>query len=183
MPLSLNTFNVIVLYMATTTTDKAAGLPDGLHASEGVEYLARLEGFQGDHLPAAVILSRGFSETTGFFKDSLGRGYWMTSLSECSCPDWRYRKARGGVLCKHQMALAKALHKRGEAVPGATLQSCGIVPGGRDPLGSGRKLPRMTSEELDARRRRIEERNATRARAPAVEERPFRGFNCTEARA
>jgi len=41
----------------------------------------------------------------------------------------------------------------------------------------------LSSEELDARRRRIEERNATRARAPAVEERPFRGFNCPEARA
>lgn len=169
--------------MSETIADKAAGLPDGLHASEGVEYLARLEGFQGDHLPAAVILSRGFSETTGFFKDSLGRGYWMTSLSECSCPDWRYRKARGGVLCKHQMALAKALHKRGEAVPGVTLQSCGIVPGGRDPLGSGRKLPRMTSEELEARAERIAARNEARRQAPAVEERPFRGFNCPEARA
>jgi len=40
----------------------------------GVEYLARLEGFEGDTLPGAVVLERGFSETTGFFKESKGRG-------------------------------------------------------------------------------------------------------------
>lgn len=50
-----------------TTKEAAVDLPEGMNAALGVEYLARLEGFEGDHLPAAVILERGFSETTGFF--------------------------------------------------------------------------------------------------------------------
>ncbi len=160
------------------TTAKEAAVVDGLHAEVGVEYLARLEGFEGAKVPPVVILSRGFSEKTGFFKDSKGRGYWMTTLNECSCPDWRYRKAGTGTLCKHQKKLAAALHKRGEPVPGIVLQVCGIVPGGWDPLGRGR-LPQgvraMTSEEMEARRARIAERNrqrqeemeARRAKAPA----------------
>jgi hypothetical protein len=37
----------------------------------------------------------------------------MTTLNECSCPDYRVRKAGTGTLCKHQKALAAALHKRG----------------------------------------------------------------------
>ena len=156
MPLSLNTFNVIVLYMATTTESKeAAGLPDGLHASSGVEYLARLEGFVGDRLPGALILTTGFSETTGFFKDSKGRGFWMTTLNKCSCPSFMYR----GGPCKHQKRLANIIRER--ASPSLP---AGVVG--------------MTSEALEERRARIAARNAARAAAPKVEERPFRGFNC-----
>jgi len=149
--------------MATTTTDKAAGLPDGLHHRRGVEYLAAAAGMEPDKLGAAVVFGEdlGFSEATGFFLDSKRRGYWMATLNECSCPSFMHR----GGPCKHQKRLAEELQKRaaGPSLP------AGVVP--------------LSSEELDARRRRIEERNATRARAPAVEERPFRGFNCPEARA
>jgi len=147
----------------STIADKAAGLPDGLHHRRGVEYLAAAAGMEPDKLGAAVVFGEdlGFSEATGFFLDSKRRGYWMTTSNECSCPSYRYR----GGPCKHQKRLAEELQKRaaGPSLP------AGVVP--------------LSSEELDARRRRIEERNATRARAPAVEERPFRGFNCTEARA
>jgi len=147
----------------TQTADKAAGLPDGLHHRRGVEFLAAAAGMEPDKIGAAVVFGEdlGFSETTGFFLDSKRRGYWMTTLNECSCPSYRYR----GGPCKHQKRLAEELQKRaaGPSLP------AGVVP--------------LSSEELDARRRRIEERNATRARAPAVEERPFRGFNCPEARA
>ena len=147
----------------TQTADKAAGLPDGLHHRRGVEFLAAAAGMEPDKLGAAVVFGEdlGFSEATGFFLDSKRRGYWMTTLNECSCPSYRYR----GGPCKHQKRLAEELQKRaaGPSLP------AGVVP--------------LSSEELDARRRRIEERNATRARAPAVEERPFRGFNCPEARA
>ena len=147
----------------TQTADKAAGLPDGLHHRRGVEYLAAAAGMEPVQLGAAVVFGEdlGFSEATGFFLDSKRRGYWMTTSNECSCPSYRYR----GGPCKHQKRLAEELQKRaaGPSLP------AGVVP--------------LSSEELDARRRRIEERNATRARAPAVEERPFRGFNCPEARA
>ncbi len=145
------------------STKEAAGLPDGLHHRRGVEYLAAAAGMEPDKIGPAVVFGEdlGFSEATGFFLDSKRRGYWMTTLNECSCPSYRYR----GGPCKHQKRLAEELQKRaaGPSLP------AGVVP--------------LSSEELDARRRRIEERNATRARAPAVEERPFRGFNCPEARA
>jgi hypothetical protein len=101
--------------MATTIAEpKGAGgdLSDGLHAAAGVEYLARLEGFDGDKIPATVILTRGFSETTGFFADSKGRGYWMTTLNECSCPDYRFRKAGTDKLCKHQKLLSESLERK-----------------------------------------------------------------------
>ena len=146
--------------MVTTIAEskEAAGLPDGLHASSGVEYLARLEGFEGDTLPGAVILSAGFSETTGFFSESKGRGYWMTTLNECSCPSFTYR----GGPCKHQKRLADIIRERA----GASLPA-GVVP--------------LSSEALEARRRRIEERNVARAAIPpTAEERPFRGFNCPD---
>lgn len=140
--------------------DKAAAVPDGLHHRRGVEYLAAAAGMEPDRIGSAVVFGEevGFSEATGFFKDSKGRGYWMTTLNECSCPSFMYR----GGPCKHQKRLAEELQKRA----GPSLPS-GVVA--------------MTSEEMEARRRRIEERNATRA--PAVEERPSRGFNCPEVRA
>jgi hypothetical protein len=153
--------------MSTTTEPKGAAgadLPDGLHAAAGVEYLARLEGFSGEHLPRAVILSRGFSETTGFFQDSKGRGYWMTTLNECSCPDYKYRKAGTGKLCKHQKRLAEVLKAVAPASPG---------------LPSG--VVGLSAEDLDARRARIAERNARQAEERATRAATVspsrRGFN------
>ena len=143
--------------MSTTTAEpKAATVPDGLHHRRGVEYLAAAAGMEPDKLGAAVVFGEdlGFSEATGFFLESKRRGYWMTTLNECSCPSFMYR----GGPCKHQKRLAEELQKRtaGPSLP------AGVVP--------------LSSEELDARRRRIEERNATRAAAPKVEEIRFRGF-------
>jgi len=144
--------------MTIAATKEAAGLPDGLHASSGVEYLARLEGFEGDRLPGALILTTGFSETTGFFRESKGRGFWMTTLNKCSCPDHRYR----GGPCKHQRKLADIIRVR--ASPSLP---AGVVP--------------LSSEALEARRARIAARNAARAAvSPKVEERAFRGFNCPD---
>ena len=46
-----------------------------------------------DKIGAAVVfgVEIGFSEATGFFKESKGRGYWMTTLNECSCPSFMHR--------------------------------------------------------------------------------------------
>ncbi|KQC15279.1 MAG: hypothetical protein APR56_02205 [Methanosaeta sp. SDB] len=147
----------------TQTATKAAGLPDGLHHRRGVEYLAAAPGMEPDKIGAAVVfgVEIGFSEATGFFKESKGRGYWMTTLNECSCPSFMYR----GGPCKHQKRLAEELQKRaaGPSLP------AGVVP--------------LSSEDLEARRRRIAERNAKRAeeraRAPKPSTSP-RGFNMPE---
>ena len=150
--------------MSETIADKAAGLPDGLHHRRGVEYLAAAAGMEPDKIGAAVVFGEevGFSETTGFFKDSKGRGYWMTTFNGCSCPDWRYRKAGTGKLCKHQERLAEVLKARGTA----SLPS-GVVG--------------MTSEELAERADRIAARNARqaeeRARRAAAVSPSRRGFN------
>ena len=152
--------------MATTTTttaEKAAAVPDGLHHRRGVEYLAAAAGMEPDQIGAAVVfgVEIGFSEATGFFKESKGRGYWMTTLNECSCPSFMHR----GGPCKHQKRLAEELQKRaaGPSLP------AGVVP--------------LSSEDLEARRRRIAERNAKRAeekaRAPKPSTAP-RGFNMPE---
>ena len=120
--------------------EEAATVPDGLHHRRGVEYLAAAAGMEPDMLGAAVVFGEdlGFSETTGFFKESKGRGYWMTTLNECSCPSYRYR----GGPCKHQKRLAEELQKRaaGPSLP------AGVTP--------------LSSEELEARAERIAARNA-----------------------
>lgn len=153
--------------MTTTTAEpkEAAGdLPDGLNHRRGVEYLAAAAGMKPDQLGAAAIFDEriGFSEITAFIKSSDGRGYWMTTLNECSCPDWRYRKAGTGKLCKHQERLAEVLKARGTA----SLPS-GVVG--------------MTSEELAERADRIAARNARqaeeRARRAAAVSPSRRGFN------
>ena len=147
----------------STIADKAAGLPDGLHHRRGVEYLAAAAGMEPDKLGAAVVfgVEVGFSEATGFFKESKGRGYWMTTLNECSCPSFMYR----GGPCKHQKRLAEELQKRaaGPSLP------AGVVP--------------LSSEDLEARRRRIAERNAKRAEERAIDPKPStssKGFNLPE---
>ena len=157
--------------MSTTTEPKGAAgadLPDGLHAAAGVEYLARLEGFEGDRLPRAVVLQRGFSETTMFILSSKGDGYYQTSLGGgCTCPDFRFRKAGTGQLCKHQRQLAALLQDRGTASP--------ALPRG---------VAKMTSEALEARAGRIAARNARQAEereARATMVSPSRrGFNLPE---
>ncbi|MDD5515678.1 MAG: SWIM zinc finger domain-containing protein [Synergistales bacterium] len=116
-----------------------------------------------DQIGAAVVfgVEVGFSEATGFFKESKGRGYWMTTLNECSCPSFMYR----GGPCKHQKRLAEELQKRaaGPSLP------AGVVP--------------LSSEDLEARRRRIAERNAKRAEEKARAPKPStatKGFNLPE---
>ena len=143
--------------------EKAAGLPDGLHHRRGVEYLAAAAGMEPDQIGAAVVfgVEVGFSEATGFFKESKGRGYWMTTLNECSCPSFMYR----GGPCKHQKRLAEELQKRaaGPSLP------AGVTP--------------LSSEDLEARRRRIAERNAKRAEEKARAPKPStatKGFNLPE---
>lgn len=98
----------------TITEPEASGLPEGVHAPEGVLYLAKVAaGFKGDHLPGVVIFGEEyFSETTAFIKTSDGRGYYKTSMSECSCPDYRYRRGARGELCKHQKVLAERLDRK-----------------------------------------------------------------------
>ena len=147
--------------MSETITKEAAGLPDGLHHRRGIEFLAAAAGMEPDKLGAAVVFGEdlGFSEETGFFLESKRRGYWMTTLNECSCPSYRYR----GGPCKHQKKLATILRDRAPHLP------AGVTP--------------LSSEELEARRRRIAERNAKRAeekaRAPKPSTAP-RGFNMPE---
>jgi hypothetical protein len=152
--------------MTTTTAEpkEAAGdLPDGLNHRRGVEYLAAAAGMEPDKIGAAVVfgVEVGFSEATGFFKESKGRGYWMTTLNECSCPSFMYR----GGPCKHQKRLAEELQKRaaGPSLP------AGVTP--------------LSSEDLEARRRRIAERNAKRAEEKARAPKPStatKGFNLPE---
>jgi len=139
--------------------EKAAAVVDGLHSRRGVEYLAAAAGMEPDQIGAAVVFGEdlGFSEETGFFKESKGRGYWMTTLNECSCPSFTYR----GGPCKHQKRLAAILRARaGPSLP------VGVVP--------------LSGVALEERRARIAARNAARATAPKAEERPFRGFNCPD---
>jgi len=136
-----------------------AAVVDGLHHRRGVEYLAAAAGMEPDKIGAAVVFGEdvGFSETTGFFKDSKGRGFWMTTLNECSCPSFMYR----GGPCKHQKRLADIVRARaGPSLP------AGVVP--------------LSGVDLEERRARIAARNAARATAPKAEERPFRGFNCPD---
>ena len=120
--------------------EEAATVPDGLHHRRGVEYLAAAAGMEPDMLGAAVVFGEdlGFSEATGFFLESKRRGYWMTTLNECSCPSFMYR----GGPCKHQKRLAEELQKRaaGPSLP------AGVTP--------------LSSEELEARAERIAARNA-----------------------
>lgn len=98
-----------------TVEPQNSDLPEGVNAQEGVLYLAKVAaGFKGDHLPGVVIFGEemGFSETTAFIKSSDGRGYYKTSMSECSCPDYRYRRGARGELCKHQKILSERLERK-----------------------------------------------------------------------
>ncbi|MGC9528987.1 MAG: SWIM zinc finger family protein [Limnospira sp.] len=155
---------------ATTAEPKAAAVPDGLHHRRGVEYLAAAAGMEPDRIGAMVVFGEemGFSEITGFIKSSNGRGYYRATLTTCTCPSFKFR----GGLCKHQKILAETLHKRGERVPAAVELSIGRPEQLPYPARPGARWePRkMTSEELEARKARIDERDRQRAeeRAPRL---------------
>lgn len=87
---------------------------EGLHSKEGVEYLAKSDGWIGGNLPSVVILGEkfGFEETTAFVRACKGTGFYLTSMSECSCPDWKYRRHTKGEMCKHQIKLCEALRDK-----------------------------------------------------------------------
>jgi len=88
----------------------AEDLPEGVHSAEGVAFLAKMAVSQ---LPKVVCFgSPYFSEPTAFMKTSDKRGYYMVTLSECSCPDYKYQKAGTGQLCKHQKELARRLERK-----------------------------------------------------------------------
>lgn len=88
----------------------AGDLPEGVHSAEGVAFLAKMAVTQ---LPKVVVFGEPyFSEPTAFMKASDSRGYYMVSMSECSCPDYKYRKAGTGQLCKHQKELARRLERK-----------------------------------------------------------------------
>jgi len=88
----------------------AKDLPEGVHSAGGVAFLAKMAVSQ---LPKVVVFGEPyFSEPTAFMKTSDMRGYYMVTLSECSCPDYKYRKAGTGQLCKHQKELARRLERK-----------------------------------------------------------------------
>ena len=93
----------------TITEPTTSDLPEGVHASDGVEYLARAAGLVGD-LPKICIFGEemGFSETTAFIKTSRGNGYYQTTLKTCTCPSFKFR----GRPCKHQKILSERLERR-----------------------------------------------------------------------
>jgi len=85
-------------------------LPEGVHSAEGVAFLAKMSVGQ---LPKVVCFgSPYFSEPTAFMRTSDKRGYYMISMSECSCPDFRFRTAGTGQLCKHQHELSRRLERK-----------------------------------------------------------------------
>jgi len=86
---------------------------NGMHSEKSVEYLATLDGWTGGKLPKVVILSGmfGFHETTAFVRACGGNGFYKTTMSECSCADWRYRRHPEGM-CKHQKILREALRTK-----------------------------------------------------------------------
>jgi len=71
-----------------TAESPACELPDGVNTPEGVLVFAGLAGYEGDHLPAVVIMERGFSEPAGFFREAIGRGYYMLTKRSCTCPSY-----------------------------------------------------------------------------------------------
>ena len=98
--------------MSETIAKEAAALPDGLHASEGVRYLAEARGlrYKDGKLPEKLIFGEaaGFSEPVAFVRTSKGDGYYLTRRDQCSCPSYRYR----GGECKHMKAVRGDLERK-----------------------------------------------------------------------
>lgn len=140
--------------------EKVDQFPAGVHSPTGVAFLA---GVEVSDLPEMAIFTEHFSEVTAFVHTSK-EGYYMTTLNECSCPDWRFRKAGTGQLCKHQKRLAAALDRKAK-------KDQPVLPKG---------VKGMSAEDLEERRARIAERNRKRAAEPSPVEKPFRGFNPPE---
>lgn len=173
------------------TESMANDLPGGVHAPEGVEYLARHAGWKGNQLPKFVGFGEelGFTEPIAFIKTSNGRGYYLTTFSKCSCPDFRFRKGPTGQLCRHQKALAVVLHERYNQVPVTSepaidepnqvlsqkwnIEATKTLPSGVRPL---------SEEELRVRKTRIDERNRQYAeeKSKGVNHLRSRGFNLPE---
>jgi len=66
----------------------AEDLSEGVHSAKGVAFLSKMAVTQ---LPKVVVFGEPyFSEPTAFMKASDSRGYYMVSMSECSCPDFRF---------------------------------------------------------------------------------------------
>lgn len=146
--------------MGLNLTPSETALPDGVHAPEAVRTLARMIGWDAPIRNMIVFdPAAGFREPTAFIKTGDGNGYYMTTLSSCTCPAHH----KGGQ-CKHQRRLAEAIRRREEAA----------------------NLPRgvesMTSDELATRKARIQERNRERCEAPTVapSEHQPKGFNQPE---
>ncbi|MDD3564043.1 MAG: SWIM zinc finger domain-containing protein [Methanothrix sp.] len=169
----------------------ANDLPEGVHAPEGVEYLARHAGWKGSQLPKFVGFGEelGFTEPIAFIKTSNRRGYYQTTLSKCSCPDFRFRKGPTGQLCRHQKALAVVLHKRGNWPPVTGVQAINRpteVPSLKWTAEATRTLPRgvkpLSEEELQVRKMRIYERNLQHAEGRAKDSTPStsKGFYLPE---
>jgi len=83
---------------------------EGVHAPEGVAFLARMSVHQ---LPSFVCFGDPyFSEPTAFVRTSDKSGYYMVSMNECSCPDFRSRMSKTGDLCEHQRLLVERLERK-----------------------------------------------------------------------
>jgi len=173
------------------TESMANDLPEGVHAPEGVEYLARRAGWKCNQLPKFVGFGEelGFTEPIAFIKTSNGRGYYLTTFSKCSCPDFRFRKGPTGQLCRHQKALAVVLHERYNRVlvtsepaidePNQVLSQKWNIEATKT-LPSGVRL--LSEEELRIRKNRIDERNRQYAKekSKGVNHLRSSGFNLPE---
>jgi hypothetical protein len=85
-------------------------LPEGVHAPQGVEYLARSRGFRGEELPNTLIFgaAAGFSEPVAFVRASKVNGYYLVRRDQCSCPSYRFR----GGECKHMKTVRGDLERK-----------------------------------------------------------------------
>ena len=176
-----------MLAIAESKEAAAGDLPDGLHHRRGVEIVAALHGMEPDKLGRVIVFESGFSEVTGFIQSKDGRGYYMTTFNQCSCPDWRFRHAGKGGLCKHQSELIKLVKREFDNAYGTYQKAArDYVP---EPLPSleSPSLPAgvvgLSSDDLEARRARIDERNRQRREEKAATVKPStssRGFNMPE---
>lgn len=173
------------------TESMANDLPEGVHAPEGVEYLARRAGWKGNQLPKFVGFGEelGFTEPIAFIKTSNVRGYYQTTLSKCSCPDFRFRKGPTGQLCRHQKALAVVLHERCNRLPVTAepaIDEPNLVPSQKLTLEATKTLPRgvspLSEEELRIRKTKIDERNRQHVneKSKGANHLRSRGFNLPE---